>query len=151
MIVECANLLHARRVIPDNTSRLGNIFQILAATRIGTVRRSHERQRVLYSLVTHLPEGVSEQRMPVAIAKVNRQRRTISLQFNFESGNEFAVLLIERANAAKQFIVCGDLKQAFARDVPTAQYIFKEGNYVVHSLRPTKRDDQNCIERTVHL
>src|SRR6266852_3873990 len=151
MVIKRANLFHVRRVVADITSRLGNIFQILATTRIRTVSRSYESQRVLNSVVTHFPERVREQRLPVAVAKINRKVWTTCLQLVFQSGNQLAILFVDGTDAAEEFVVLCDLKQALARDVSTAQYVFEKGNYVVHSFRPAKGNDQNCIERRVHL
>src|SRR4029079_2223813 len=72
MIEKRPQLLHARRAGSHVLARSLDVFEILAASGVGTVSRGDERQGICYSVRAHLLERVREQRMPVSITKIDR-------------------------------------------------------------------------------
>src|ERR1043165_2162991 len=87
MVVKRAQLLDSRRSWSNCRLRVGDVFEILAATGVRAIRRGPKRQRVSNSVIGHLSQRVRQQRMPVAIAPVDGQSWSIRLQLVFESGD----------------------------------------------------------------
>src|ERR1043165_7081095 len=140
VIVKLAQLLNARRAWSNLRLRVRNVFQILATTRIRTVSRSHERERIAHAIFSHASNRVDEHRMPVAIAPVDRQSWAISLQLCFERRDQIPVLLIDRTDAAKHLVMLRDLEHPLARHVAPAQDVLEERNDIVHAFRSAERD-----------
>ncbi len=72
MIVKDPQLVHARGFGTDRGLGPRDIFAVLATAGIGAIRGQHETDGVLDPVAGHLGERVGEERMPVAVAPVNR-------------------------------------------------------------------------------
>ena len=59
-------------------------------------------------------------------------------QFTFESCDQFASLLVDRALAVEMVVVLGDREHALARNIPSAQNVFEEWNHIVAGFGPPK-------------
>ncbi len=100
---ERTNLDDFRRAFSGVGAGLLDIFQILAATGVGTERRSRERQGAADSVRAHLTHYVRQKGMPVAIAPINRY-----FQYFSQRGREFAILIVDGAAPIEVIIVFGD-------------------------------------------
>ena len=141
VVVERPNLIYRRRISAHNLLRSGDVLEILLATGIRTVGGRDESNCVLDAVAGHLSKCIREQRMPVAIAPVDRQVGTIHLQFLLQRRDQFSILLIDRTHSPEQVVVACNLKHPFMRNIPPSQNIFQERNHVIHPFRPTEGDD----------
>ncbi len=130
VIVEDANLVHNGGARSGGLLRACDVLTILPAARVRTIRRSHKGQRPAYAVLLHLQHGVSQQGVPVAIAPVNRQARSILGKFGLERRDQSPVLFVDRALAAEVVIVLRHLQHALTRHVLSAQDVFQERHYV---------------------
>ena len=87
--------------------------------------------------------------MPVAVAEVERQVDAVCVELRPERGDQRPVLRVDRAHAAEERVVLGDLLEPLARHVPAARHVLEEGHDVVHPLRPAERDDEDRVEERV--
>src|SRR5689334_6690755 len=140
MVIKRAQLVDARRVWPNFRLRVRNVLPVLPATRIRTVSRRNKRKRVLHTIPRHLSQRVSQKRMPVAIAPVDRQLWPIAIKLALQRRDKVSVLLVDRTDAAKHLVVMRHAEHALARHVASAQDVFEEWHHVVHSFWPAKRD-----------
>ena len=83
--------------------------------------------------------------MPVAIAPVNGQARPVRGEFAFKRGNQAAVLFVDRADAAEEFVVMRDLFHSFTRDILPAQNVFEKRHHFIHRFRPAERENKNSV------
>src|ERR1700682_98293 len=83
--------------------------------------------------------------MPVAIAPVDWQVRSVRFQFFLQCRDELPILRIDRTDAAEQFVMMGDLQHPLARHVAAPQNVFEEGYDIIHPLGPAEGNDQDCI------
>jgi hypothetical protein len=79
MIVKDAQFVYLGRAFYFGLSR-GDIFPILSAAGIRTIRRSHESQRPLYTVFVHLMQRIRYKWVPVAIAPIYRQTHRVFIQ-----------------------------------------------------------------------
>ena len=84
-------------------------------------------------------------RMPVAIAPVDRQLRTVAIEFGLQRSNQLAILFVDRTLAAELVIVLGDGQHSFARNISATQHIFEEGNYLLVRLGTAERHHQQRV------
>src|SRR6476469_3112494 len=141
MIEEHAELVDRRRGGANFCLSGSNVFAVLATARIRAVRAGDECQGTTNSVGRHLAKRVGEQRMPVAIAPVDRQMRAVSRKFLFEYSNECPVLIVDRAAAAELVVMLGHFKHSLAGHVSAAQHIFEKRQNVVRSVRAAERYD----------
>src|SRR5260370_5878893 len=87
--------------------------------------------------------------MPVPVSPIDWQLRPVPLQLRFQRADQVTGLLIDRALTLEVVIMFGHGQQALARDVPSAQHVFKEGKYFFFRFRTTKRNHQNGV--VVHV
>src|SRR5256885_1328484 len=83
--------------------------------------------------------------MPVAIAPIDRHLRATRSQLGIEQSNQLAHLPIDGTDAAKMVVMFGDFEHALARDIASAQHIFKERNDVSWLLRPAECDQKERV------
>ena len=95
------------------------IFPILAASGVRSERRRGKRDGIANPVAAHLADGVSQHRMPVAIAPVNRD-----VDDFFQCRNQCPVLVVKRAAADEVVIMFGNFKHPFARNIASTQTIF---------------------------
>ena len=84
----------------------------------------HDREDTLDSGSGHLRKRVGQQRVPVAIAPIDRGRDAARIEFRTQRGDEISNLTVERANSVEVEVVLGDFEQSFARDVSAARHVF---------------------------
>ena len=63
----------------------------------------------------------------------------------FQSGNQFAGLLVDGALAVKMIVVFSDGEHAFARNVAASKHVFKKWNYVFSRFGTAEGDNQDGI------
>src|SRR5205085_7516583 len=97
VVEEGAQLLDARRAFAYRRARSLDVFAVLPAARIRTISRNDEGERALDSVVPHLPDGVGQERVPVAVAPVDGQARPSLFKLAFERRDEFSVLPVDGA------------------------------------------------------
>ena len=69
---------------PDFCLCARDVLAILPAAGIRAERAGDERQRAAHAVGRHLPQRVGQQRMPIAIAPIDRQLRPVLGQFALE-------------------------------------------------------------------
>src|ERR1043166_9683725 len=138
MVEEHPNLIDFRRARPDFLLRTGNVFAVLAASRVRTVGGGDEGKGALNTIQLHLRQRSRQHGMPVAIAPVDRQLRTVLRKFDLQCCNQIASLLVDRTLAVEMIIVLGDREHALARNISSTQYIFEKGNYIFARFGPAK-------------
>src|SRR5215472_8027056 len=87
MVEEWPDLVDLRSVF-DFVLRTRDVLPVLPASGIRTEGGSHESQSPPDSVVLHLPYGVGEQRMPIAVSPIDGQLWTMLLKFLLEGGNQ---------------------------------------------------------------
>ena len=92
----------------------------------------------LHAVGRHLAQRVGQQRMPVAIAPVDRQLRAVRGQLALERRDQLPVLLVDRADAAEVLVVLGDFEHPLARHVLAAEHVFEKRQHVVGPSGPPK-------------
>ena len=147
MIEEHAELVDLRRRRADLLLGAGDVFAILPAAGIRTERAGDERQRPLHAVGRHLPQRIGQQRMPVAIAPVDRQLRPVLGQFPLQRGDQLPILIVDRALAAEVVVVLGDFEHPLARHVAAAEHVFQKRQHVVRAVGPAEGDDEQRIVR----
>src|SRR5579863_9920120 len=75
VIVEGANLVNDGGAFAGGGPRLGDVFEILPATRVGTVGGRDKSQSPPHSVSLHLDHGVGQHRVPVPVAPIHRELR----------------------------------------------------------------------------
>ena len=106
------DLRHAfRRIFRGNqrAKRIRNILLILAAARIRSEGGRRKRNRTTNSVIAHLANRIGEERSPVPIAPINRDRDYLA-----QLGDQRAILVVNRTTAIKVIIMFGDLEQSLA-------------------------------------
>ena len=101
-----------------------NILSILTTTRITTESTCNEGKCATNSCVFHFSYGIGEQRVPVAIAPIDRQFQTRCGEFLAYRINQRDILFIDWAFSTKVVIVLSDFKHAFFRYISTPKNIF---------------------------
>ena len=146
MVEEHPRLHHLRRPGADRLLGVEDVLPVLAAPRIRRVGGREERERALDSVTGHLAERVGQERVPVAVAEVDRQVDAVRVELDSQGCDQRPVLGVDRADAAEELVVMRDLLEPLARDVAPARDVFEEGDHVVHPLRPAERDDEDRVE-----
>ena len=122
------------------------VLAVLPAARVRRVGRGEERQSALDAGVCHFPQCVCQERIPVAVAEVDRQIDGVRVEFSAQRSDERAILGVDGAHATEELVVVGDVLEAFARHVASAGDVLEERHHVVHSLGTAKRDDEDRVE-----
>src|SRR6478752_8505068 len=105
MVEEYPQLVDLRGAIAERLTSPRDVIALLAATGIGAVGRGDIGEGSAAAVVRHPPQRVAQGWIPVAIAPVDRQGRTVGLQSPHERRDQGTVLLIQRADAAKVLVV----------------------------------------------
>ena len=145
MIVEDANLVDRRCGGSDGLSRGDDVFTVLTAAGIGTVGRGKDGKDSLHSVGGHLSHGVGQQRMPVAVAPIDRQVDPGAIEFRSEGGDEVSHLSVDRTDTVEVVVMLGDFEHPFTRDRLATQHVFEERDHVVSLLGTTEGDDQDGV------
>ncbi len=74
-------LFNDRCIFADFFLGLEDVFAILPASAVATEHAGKEGQGPLASVVTHLPQRIGQQRIPIAIAPIDRQLDSAGLEF----------------------------------------------------------------------
>ena len=147
MVVEQPELVDLRRGGADLLPGVLDVLKILPAARIRAERRGDKRQGPLDAVFGHLADGVGQQRMPVAIAPVDRQLRPVGVQFGDQRGQQGTVLAVDRANAVEKLVVPGNFQKPLARDVFAANDVFQKRHHVVRPLGTAEGDQEKSVVR----
>ena len=148
VIEEHAQLVDLRaRVGPTSAWAASNVLAVLPAAGVGAERAGDKGQRPADAVGRHLPQRIGQQRMPIAIAPIHRQRRPVRGQLALDRRNRAPVLLVDRAAAAEMVIVLGHFEQPLAGHVPAAEDVFQKRHHVVGAVGPAERDDEQCVVR----
>src|SRR5580704_12350871 len=137
MIVELAQLVDLRSTCYLRARPL-DVFQVLTATRVRTKDGGDETERPVDAVCAHLPQRVGQERMPVAIAPIDGKLQPVAGQFQFERGDQFAVVIVDRALAAEMIIMLRDGQHPLARYIAPAQDILKKRYDVVRLFGPSE-------------
>ena len=89
---------------------------------------------------------VAQERVPVAVAEVDREVDAVRVELRAERRDQCSILRVDRAHAAEALVVVRNLLEPLARDVPPAGHVLEERHHVVHPLRPAERDDEERVE-----
>src|SRR5829696_7586679 len=112
MIVKRAEFLDTWRGWSNCRLSVADVLQVLPATRIRAIPRSHKSECILNSIRRHLSHCVSKHRMPIAVSPVDGNTGPLHRQLLFQRGDQVAILLIDRTHAAEQVVVFGNLKHS---------------------------------------
>jgi len=145
MVEEEPQFVDLGRVPAHRVPRVFDVFQVLPAARIGAEGRSDQRQRPPHAVGGHLPQRVGEERVPVAVAPIDRPVRAVGVELGENRGQQGPVLLVDRTDPAEQKVVLGDLLDPLGSGLAPAQHVLQKGNHVVGPLRPAKRDKNKGI------
>ena len=145
MVEERAQLVDLWCTRTNFILRARNVFAVLPASRVGTVRGSDEGERSANAVPLHLLQSFGQHGMPIAIAPVDRDLGSMLRQFAFESCNQFTGLLVDRTLAAEMVVMFGDRQHALPRNIPPAQNVFQERNHILRALGPAEGDNQNRV------
>ena len=96
----------------------------------------------MYSVIGHLPNGVGQQRMPIAITPIDRQRQLVGVELRDQGRQEGAVLVVHGAVAIEQLVPRGGLPQAGGGDIFAPDDVFQKRQHVVRPFGPAKRHEQ---------
>ena len=83
--------------------------------------------------------------MPVAIAPVDGQVGTATIEFIPDRCQQGDVLLVDRALAAEVVVVLGHFKHALSRHVASAEDVFQKRNHVVGAVGAAERNEQHGV------
>ena len=92
-------------------------------------------------------DRVGEERVPVAVAPVDRDVDPGAGEVLAQRREERAVLVVDRRAAAEQEVVLADLLQPLARDPPAAGHVLQERHDVLGPLGAAERHEQQCVVR----
>src|SRR5207302_7363865 len=140
-IKKASDLVDLRSTIARLGLGLRDVFPILPAPRIGAVCRGDESQRSTDAVLFHLPQCIGQHGMPVPVSPVDRQLRTMLFEFAFQSGDQFASLLVDWALAVKMVVVFSDGKHSLPGNVSPPKHVLKKRNDVFSRFGTTERDN----------
>ena len=80
---------------PERLLGVEDVLPILATAGVRAERRREERQRLSNAVVAHLPERVDEQRVPVAVAEVDRELDRVFGELLLDRRDQLAVLPVD--------------------------------------------------------
>ena len=139
-------LVQLRRALPHRGPGPVQVVLVLPAPRVRRVGRRHEDQRPPHAVRAHGRDGVLDQRVPVAVAPVDRQRR----QLGPDRGQQGPVLLVDRGHPAEVPVVPGHLEQPLPRHPAAAHHVLQERQHVLRPLRTTEGQQQQGVVRAGH-
>ena len=145
MSVESRKLCYFRRAFADFRLRSRDVLAILAAARIGAIRRRDKAESASDAVVPHLPHGVGKEGVPVPIAPVDGHVRAFCREQISQCGDQRPVLVVDGALAAEVVVVFGDFEHSFARHIASAEDILEKRDHVFRFLRPTKGENEKRI------
>src|SRR6202011_1956442 len=102
-------------------------------------------ERSLDSVVSHPANGVAQIGVPVAVAPVDREVRSVAGKLVRQSGGQSPVLAVERAHASEGPVVLGDLLDPVGRYRAAPEDIVEEGEHVVVALGPAEGQDNDGV------
>ena len=79
--------------------------------------------------------------MPVTVAPINWHIEIVLGKIFLDRGNQITILLIDRANATKVFVMLGDFQHPFVRNVFSSQDVFKKRHHVILAFRAAEGND----------
>ena len=145
MVVEDAQLVHLGRALPHEGAPGGHVFAVLAAARVGAEGRRHEGEGVFHPVIGHLPQGVPQQRAPVAVAPVHGQLRPPLAELDLQGRDQGAALVADGALPAKVQVVLGHLSLALVAHGLAAQHVLEERQHLVGTLGAAERNHEQGV------
>ena len=88
--------------------------------------------------------------MPVPVSPVDRQRRSVLIEFGLQQSHQFAILRVNRTDTGELVVVFRDLQHPLTRHALSQQDILQKGNHVLPALRSAERHDQDGIIGSPH-
>src|SRR5947208_13263109 len=146
-VLDVRNLHVGHSSLDNFRIRVDDVLLVLSAAGVRPLCRADEADRPLHSCAGHLPEGVRQERMPVAHPDEHGHVMTSGP----EPGLKTLCLLEgdfrERRDAAEMFVVTDDLIDALWWNSPSAEHVGEKRPDVGRTLRTTKRNDKDGVER----
>ena len=102
-------------------------------------------KRPPHAAAAHFGQRVGQQRMPIAIAPIDRQRRAVGGQLGLEGGDQGPILVVDRTAAAEMLVVLGHGQHPLARDIFAPQHVFQKRHHLVRPFGSAEGDDQHGI------
>ena len=131
--------------LPDGLAGARDVLVVLAARRVAAVRARREHEAVRHPVAGHLGDRVLDERVPVAVAEVDRQ-----IGARPHRRDQLAVAGVQRADPAEVPIVLLDGVQPFGRHAPPAGDVLQERPHVLRSLRAPERQDEQRVRPRPH-
>jgi hypothetical protein len=125
-----------------------DVLPVLPAPGVRRVRRGDERQQPSVPGSLGGAERVGQPGVPVAVAEVDRQVRTVGGEPVLQCRDQGPVLVVDGRAATVVVVVLGDLLQAVAWDVAAADDVLQEGHHLVRCLGAAEGDEE---QRVVHV
>ena len=126
MVEADAQLVDLRRVRHQALHGLVEILAVLAAAAVRAERARHVRERAAHSGVRHLRDACRQQRMPVAIAPVDRQRGAVRVELVLQRLDQRARVPVDRAHAAELLVAFRDVRFRLRRHAQPAEHVVEE-------------------------
>ena len=145
MVEVVPQLVQLRRPVPDRCPGPGQVVLVLPAPRVRRVGARHEHQRAPHPVAPHGRDRVLDQRVPVAVAPVDRQ-----VELGPDRRQQRPVLRVDRRHPAEVGVVLGHLEQPLPRHAPPADDVLQERQHVVLALRTAEGQQQQCVVLGAH-
>lgn len=123
----------------------GDIFAVLTAAGVAAEAGGDIAEHAADTVIVHLFESLWKERMPVAVAPIERQVDVVLIKFGAECGEEITALLVDRADTIEVVVVFGDFEESFAGDRFASEDIFQEGNHIFAFFRAAEGEDEDGV------
>lgn len=99
-----------------------------------------------HTVGSHLAQRIGQQRVPVAIAPVDRQLQPGPLKFMLGRPDQIAILLIDGTHPAKAVIVLGHFGLSCRRNIASAKHIIEKRQDIAGTFGASERHDHQSIK-----
>ena len=131
---------------PVSCQRPRQVLAVLAAARVGRVHARGQGQDPAMAGRVEPLERRGEQRLPVAVAPLDREVDVAPAELVAEGRQQGPVLGVDRAHPAEGEVVVRDLLEALAGYAPTAGHVLEERHHVVGALGAAERDQEQGVD-----
>ena len=128
----------------------GDVLLVLRAPRVATPGRGAEYRCAGDAVRFHRRDGVFDERIPVAVAEVHRQRLAAFSEFGPDLLDQRAVDPVDGRHPTEVQIVLGDGHQPLRRYAPAARHVLQERHDLLGALGPAEGQQQQGVKRLGH-
>jgi hypothetical protein len=146
MIEVLPQLHQVRRPLPGRLAGPRNVLDVLSAAGIAAPRRGGEHGRSANPVVPHGRDGILDERFPISVAEIDGQRVAALNELGLQRGDQLAIDAVDRRDTAEVQIVLGHIGEPFPRDAAAASDVLQERHYLLGTLRPAERQQQDGVK-----